>query len=211
MTVRVNFLPKAYRVRCRRAGRIRHWLVFCGALILAEVLSARFLCLLARQVSEDRHHLAIVEREKQELSVAGAGLAARQRDLSRRASLVDRLARKHRWSQVLTAMAGRLPDTVMLTGLQTEPPKGQVVVPPPSAGRPNEAIPKPDTKTQPDKESIATGFLLTGIATDHESVAELMRGLNQESRLGPCQLQATNRQPFLNGEGVTFSIRLRWE
>jgi Tfp pilus assembly protein PilN len=209
--VQVNLLPKAYQVRCRRAGRIRRWLLFCGTLVMAETLSAHFLHLLAAQVREDRAHLAAVEKESQELATQQARLIARQRDLSSRLLLIDRLARKHYWSRVLTTVSGRLPETVVLTGLQTEPPKGQVVAPPANAARLAESALKPGGKPEPRRQGVATGFLLTGIATDHESVAELMKGLNQERQFGQCQLEATNRQPYMSGEGVTFTIRMRWE
>jgi Tfp pilus assembly protein PilN len=210
MTVQVNFLPRAYQLRCRRAGRIRHWLIFCAALIAAQMLSVHFLSYLARQVRQERAHLAAVEKERQALSINQARLVARQRDLSRRLLLVDRLARKHHWSRVLIAMAGRLPQTVMLTGLQTEPPKGQVLVPAPPSGRPNQT-PKPGVQQDARKQGVAEGLLITGMATDHESVAELLRALNEENQLGRCQLESTSRQPFMNGEGVTFTIRMRWE
>jgi hypothetical protein len=211
MTVQVDFLPKSYRLRCRRASRIRHWLILCAALVASQVLSAHFLYYLARQVRQERVDLAAVEKDRQELSVNQARLVARQRDLSRRVLLVDRLARKHHWSQVLVAIAGRLPQTAMLTGLQTEPAKGQVAAPVSSSGRPNPTPPKPAGQQDTRKQGIASGLLITGMATDHESVAELLRALNEENELGRCQLESTNRQPFLTGQGVTFTIRMRWE
>lgn len=209
MTVKVNFLPRAYRLRCRRSHRIRRWVVVCAAVLVGQGLSAHFLRIMASDVRETRLRLVLMEKDVQEMNVQLARLSAQQRDLSRRAQLVDRLGRKHHWSEVLRELAGHLPSTVMLTDLQTDPPKGQAAQTVTATGA-RSLGPRPVEAPRSD-QGVATGFLLSGVATDHESIARFMRALNAEERWGRCQLEATSRKPFMDGEAVSFTIRMRWQ
>ena len=210
MTVQVNFLPRAYQVRCRRSRRIQRWVVICAALLVAQGLSAHFLSFMARDTRETRKSLAAMDREAQDLNIQIARLNAQQRDLRRRLQLVERLGQKHRWSEVLVKLAGHMPETVTLTSLQTDPPKGQVVQSA-STGQPGRPQPPKTAQKNESDGSIATGFLITGIATDHESVARFMRSLNSETEWGRCQLESTSRLPNAKGEAVTFAVRMRWQ
>ena len=210
MTVQVNFLPKAYQSRCRRSRRIQRWVVVCVAVVVAQGLSAHFLGVMARDVRDSRGRLAIMERDIQDMNIQLARLTAQQRDLARRVQLVDRLGQKHRWSEVLAAVAGHMPPTVMLVDLQTDPPKGQPAPMTTAAGaRPRNTPQAGQNKQQ--NAGIATGLLIGGVATDHESIARFMRALNGETQWGRCRLESTSRCPFMNGEGVSFTIRMRWQ
>ena len=209
MTAKVNFLPRAYQLRCRRARRVWRWLVVCAAILAGQGLSAHFLRIMASDVRESRRRLVLMEKNVQEMNAQLARLGAQQRDLARRVQLVDRLGRKHRWSEVLDELVGHLPSTVMLTDLQTDPPKGpaaQTVTGTEArrqGARPGEG--------QRSGAGVATGLLISGVATDHESIALFMRALNAEEQWGRCQLEATSRKPFMDGEAVNFTIRMRWQ
>ncbi len=210
MTVQVNFLPKAYQRRCRRSRRIQRWAVVCAAVVVAQGLSAHFLAVMAKDVRDSRGRLAGMERDIQDMNIRLARLTAQQRDLSRRVQLVDRLGRKHQWSNVLTTLAGHMPPTITLTDLRTDPPKGQSAHMPTSGGASAKNTTSAGLNTRTES-GTATGFVIAGVATDHESIAHFMQALNNEAQWGRCQLESTSRRPFKDGEAVGFTIRMRWQ
>ncbi len=204
MTVQVNLLPRWYRLRRRRMIRIQRWGMLCGVLLLAQILSANFLGYFAKETRESRRELAGLQQDQQKLRQKIDSLHTQWQELDRRVRLARQLDRKHYWSEVLSMVASNLPERAMLSAVETEPRRGRVQ---------RETIDKNTRrkKSKKKKNDLAMGLMISGIATDHDAVAEFMRALNREGRLGRCILESTNRETFMQGDGVAFTIRTKWK
>jgi Tfp pilus assembly protein PilN len=119
--------------------------------------------------------------------------------------LAEQLNRKHRWSELLIGVTQCLPDTAVLTRLESDPPKcGNASLQAVQVRAPAEK----NASVEPT--DVANGLIISGVATDHGSVATFLRNLNTRGRVGRCLLESTMRQPYLTGEGVMFTIKTKW-
>jgi Tfp pilus assembly protein PilN len=203
MTVQVNLLPKWYRLRRQRKMRMQRWCMLCGALIAAQVLGANFLGYLAKETRQSRRELESLQADQQKLHDKIGTLRTEWQELDRRIQLANKLNRKHYWSNVLATIAGNLPERAMLTALETEPRRGRVIK------KSNNS--RSRSNVQDEKQNdLAEGLLISGVATDHEAVATLLRALNTKEKFGHCFLESTNRETFMQIEVVAFTIRTKW-
>lgn len=204
-TLRVNLLPAAYELRCRRTRQMRSWAAVCIAIVCAQIAVAVVL----RQMSSQARQLqqGLVQAEQQQLSLTGRirAIESQQADSDRQIRLADQLNCKHRWSELLTNVIRCMPDSVVLTKLESEPAK---------CGNPSlhmVTVRTPADKISPTEPiDVATGLVIRGMATDHDSVAMFLRNLNTRGEAGRCLLESTIRQPYLTGEGVLFTIKTQW-
>ncbi len=209
MTSRVNLLPVAYQQRTRRARQFKMWVAMSVALGVGQVMSAMFLRLQASETRNIHRKMADMRDDQRTAIKTLAALTAQKRALARQRALAAQLRRKHRWSQTFAVLTGHLPPTVLLTRLASDPPRDQ-------SARARTAAPwprarQPRQQTDPDaREGLAKGFLIEGIAIDHDSVAAFLGALDERSGLGTCELKSTSLQPFMNGHAVAFEIHTRW-
>ncbi|MBN1347647.1 MAG: PilN domain-containing protein [Phycisphaerae bacterium] len=209
--LQVNLLPAKYKRRAKRSRRIKLWLTLSVVVLCAEVLSALFLMPRAEQTREALDHAAWMQEKQPTLIKEHAALQAEKLEVARQLALSEQLRRKHRWSQVFSGLMRQLPEKILLTGLKSDPPRDQTIAAKTAAGAGLTPWGKREAaETTPDKSSTASGLVITGLAVDYEAVAALLGGLSDRSGLGTCELESTARQPFMNGEAVTFSIRMRW-
>ncbi|MBI4581329.1 MAG: PilN domain-containing protein [Planctomycetes bacterium] len=204
--VRVNLVPAAYALRCRRSRRLRRWVQAGAVAVGVQIAAAALLRPVGSQARFLQRGLIDAEQQQRALNKRLVDLSVEEADLKKQMELAEHLNRKHRWSGLLSALAASLPNTVVLTRCETDPIKSgaasaQVV----QANQPGNAAP-----AEAEPPDVARGLVITGVAVDHDSVAALLRNFNGTGRAGRCSLESTMRQPYLNGEGVFFTIRTRW-
>jgi len=205
MSPRANLLPAAYELRYQRRRRLRRW-VAAGVVVMALQLPALVvLRQLGTQARTLQQGLLEAERQREVLEGKLSALKAGQTEVDQQIRLADRLARKHRWSELFTGMSACLPPTAVLTKLESDPPQAGTSSTPVLRVRSNNT-----EAPGPESQAVAQGMVITGVAVDHETVAEFLRNLNGQRLAGRCSLESTMRQPYLSGEGVAFTIRTKW-
>ncbi len=210
MSPRLNLIPPAYRQACRRRKRVRRLVVAAAVLVAVQVVLGGSLSHVAADTREARRRISMLRQDQLQLQERLARLASQESRLDREAVLLRQLTRKHRWSEVLDLVNGALPETVMLTRVESIPAVGKM--PAESPGERSAARPFAAGRTGPAGEppDTATGLLIGGLAVDHESVALFLRQLKLRGSLGTCTLESTQRRPFLSGQAVSFTIRTQW-
>jgi Tfp pilus assembly protein PilN len=208
MTVQVNLLPPEYHWRARRGRRLRMWLTLCAAAVVGQAVLAAAVHYLAGETELRIAQVVDMRNDEQALIKQLAALRAEHQATRRRVILAEQLQSKHRWSRTLGDLVEAVPQTAMLTRLQTIPPRAEA--PKPRKKQPERLTVLGERPQKPPGESVARGFMIDGLAADHESVAGLLRRLNETRRLGTCELLSTRQQPFRNGHAVALSIRSEW-
>jgi len=204
--VRVNLLPAAYVLRCRRTRRLRQWIAV-GAVVVAlqvpAVLALRQMGVQARQLQQG---IADAMQQRAVVTTRLAALAVEQAEAQRQLELAERLSRKHRWSELLATIADCVPDTAVLMRVESDPPRSQG-----SSGVVLAARgPAGQAGTAAEGDHAAGGLLISGMGIDHDAVTAFLRNLNARGRVGRCTLESATRQPFMDGEGVSFTVRMQW-
>jgi Tfp pilus assembly protein PilN len=205
-TLRANLLPGEYRRRYDRAQHLRLWATVAVAVIGIELSLAVCLGYFAQSTRRARDAAREMSVEKRATLARLAELNAERGALERQQERINSMRRKHRWSLVLSEIERDMPATVMLTSFESDPPRDALhrsVVVPQSKAK--------DAKPQEPPDTAATGLVIQGMATDHEAIASFLDALNEGMYLGRAELESTSRQPFLDGEGIAFTIRARWE
>lgn len=206
MAVRVNLLPPAYELRYQRARHLRRWIVV-GSLVLGlQVPAFVMIRQMGTQARELQRGLAMAAAQRLNIQARLDALAAQQTELDSQLELTERLSRKHRWSELFETIAACLPDTIVLTRLDTDPPRAADDAEPPALRVRATAGGSEGSANR----SVAAGLVIGGVAMDHDSVAVFLRNLNATGQVGRCSLESTLRQPFLKGEGVSFTVRAQW-
>ena len=209
MTLQANLLPVEYQSRARRFRRLKLWIAASVAMVPALVLSSMFLRLRAAETSSYLERTAQLCAEERSVKKQLASLNGKREELDRKVTLAECLRRKHHWSELLAALAQKLPDRVVLTKLTSDPPKDSHV----SGERPRVKAGGQSggkRKDSPGGEGAARGFLIDGIAADPESLAAFLRALDDTERLGRCELRSSSRQRFMSDYAVGFTIYTRW-
>lgn len=204
---RVNLLPADYVQRHQRVVRLRRWIAV-GVMVLAvQIAAGVVLAQLAAPARRLQAGLEAAVAQKHALAKRLSGIAIEQTELDKQMRLADQLNRKHRWSDLLACVSRAMPGTVVLTRCESDPARSKLktksVLPIAKPAKPGEA-------DAPAAADVAEGLLISGVATDHDSVAVFLRNLNGTGGVGRCTLESTVRQPYLNSEGVFFTIRTRW-
>ena len=202
MMVQVNLLPIEYQQRQARMRRLRVWATAAVVIFLVQVAAGIGLGRLAAETREVESQMAVMKAQQHDLGQNLAALTAERTALARRLDLAEQLRHKHRWSGVLAEVANAVPPAVVLTSIGSEPPR-MVEARSTNGGKSAAA----DTLVEP----VAEGLTVTGVAANHEAIAAFLANLNEATRLGLCELGQTGRQPFLEGEGVAFTIYARWQ
>ncbi len=206
LRVRVNLLPAAYELRCRRGVRLRRW-VAAGVLVIGLQVAA---AVVLRQMGSQARDLqrGLIGAQHQEITLRQRldTMTTREGELERQLSLAEQLNRKHRWSELLVRVTACLPNTVVLTRCESDPAKSS------TAGASTAVVRSTGGKPGGAGEStdVAGGLVISGVAMDHDSVASFLRNLNGKGRVGRCSLESSMRQPYLKGEGVFFTVRTKW-
>jgi Tfp pilus assembly protein PilN len=203
--LQVNLLPAAYELRYQRNRQFRGWVAVIVTIVCIQVLACVVLRQMSSQARELQQGLRDAEQQQKLLGEKIQELGLQQVDWERKMKLAEQLNCKHRWSELLSDVTWGLPDTIVLTRLESDPAKCgnaplQVV-----------KVRTPADKNAPaEPADVANGLVITGVATDHGSVAVFLRNLNAQGRVGRCLLESTMRQPYLTGEGVMFTIKTKW-
>jgi len=182
------------------------WVTVGVVVIALQVPAVLTLRQLGRQSRELQRGLAAAEQQRASIQARSAKLAVEHAEVQRQIALAERLSRKHRWSELFAALSECVPETAVLTRLETDPPTASVVSGPivPVRG------PGVTAEDEGKQASVARGLVISGVAVDHDSVARFLKNLNNRGQVGQCTLESALRQPFLNGEGVWFTIRTQW-
>lgn len=210
MTVQVNLLPAEYVLRSRRPRRLRLWAVLGAALVVALLMSGMVLRLKASSTRSALQQIAQMQAEQQALIKELAAVSAKRQALLKQVALSDRLRQKHRWSQVIAALTSRLPDNVVLTRLESDPPRDLPAAKKMNVGA-NLVQPLKASAEPPSTGGTAHGLLIEGVAANHELIADLLGALDDRSRFGTCELKSTSRQQFMDDYAVAFKIVTHWQ
>jgi Tfp pilus assembly protein PilN len=207
MTIQANILPAEHRRRYRQLRRFRWWAAATVAVGIAHLTIGTALAYMAGETRRARAEtVALMGRHALRFDEL-ALLTKDEEKLSGRLQLSENLRRKHRWSELVTALVVRLPETVLLTKLETDPPKGE---PPAARTATHQKMPKKAETVVEQPDRSAKGLIMTGVGVDHESIATFLRAINADPDFGHCQLQSTARQAFREGEGVAFTAYIGW-
>ncbi len=210
MNSRLNLVPGAYRQACRRRRHVRVLVAAATAAAVVQVVLGAALNHMAADTRDAQRRISRQRQDLVQLHERLARLTAQENRLDREVVLLRHLTRKHRWSEILDLVSRALPETVLLTRVESIPAVGKLPAEPaaertaaarPAAGR---------TGTEREPPDTAAGLLIGGLATDHESVALFLRQLKLQGSLGSCALDSTQRRPFLSGQAVGFTIRTQW-
>ena len=208
MTVQVNLLPPEYQWRARRGRRLRMWLTLCVAAVVGQAVLAVAVHYLAGETKLRIAQIVDMRSGEQALIKQLAALRADHQATRRRVILAEQLRRKHRWSRTLGDLVEAVPQTAMLTRLQTIPPRAEA--PKQRKRQPERLNLFGDRPQKTPGEGVARGLMIDGLAADHESAAGLLKRLNETRRLGTSELLSTRQQPFRDGHAVALSIRSEW-
>lgn len=206
-TVRINLLPVAYELRYRRSLRLKRWVAVGVAVIALQIPAFIGLRGLGSHARELQRGLAAAKQQRDAVNVRLAAIALQQAEVDRQIQLAERLANKHHWSDLFASVAASLPDKAVLTRIETDPPKagqsstGVLLVRAPAGANATGAA---------SESQLAGGLLIQGIALDHDTVASFLKDLNASGAVGQCSLETSQRQPFLSGEAVFFTVRTKW-
>lgn len=207
MMIQANILPLEYRRRTRQQRRFRLWLMSAVTVGILHLVFGTVVGYMARHTRHARSEIAHLQAQQQIHSKELALLTVEEKTLAGRLQLSESLRRKHRWSEILSSLVDRLPENVVLTKLETDPPRSE-----PLGTRTGTSKKKPNApsiaKGQPNPS--AKGLTIQGVALDHESIATFLRAVNADSSIGYCQLQSTARQAFRSGQGVAFTAYIGW-
>jgi len=208
MTVQVNLLPPEYHWRARRGRRLRMWLTLCVAAVVSQAVLAAAVHYFAVETRLRMSQIVEMRSEEQALIKQLAAVKADHQAVRRRVVLAEQLRRKHRWSRALSELVEAVPETAMLTRVHTIPPRAEA--PKQRKTHPERSALPSNRRQKPPDERVARGLVIDGLATDHESVASLLKRLNDTRRLGIFELLSTQQQPFKDGHAVALSIRSEW-
>lgn len=203
--VRVNLLPSAYELRYQRTRRLRRWVTVGIVLVAMQIPAFILIRQMGSQARELQRGLWAADQQRQVIHARIQALTAHQDEVDRQQQLADQLTRKHHWSGLFAAVSGCLPETVVLTRLETDPPKSGANAP---AILPVRGLAGGEGGSE--SSGVARGLIISGVAIDHDSVAAFLRNLNAGGQLGRCSLESTLRQPFLDAEAVSFTVRTQW-
>lgn len=207
MMIQANILPVEHRRRYRQLRRFRWWAVSTVAVGIVHLSIGTTLGYMARETRRARGETTALKDQHRIRFNALEMLTKDEEKYSGRLQLSESLRRKHRWSELLASLVNRLPETVVLTKLETDPPKGEPLAVRTATGR--KTPKKPNGAAEPPDRS-AKGLIMTGVGLDHESIATFLRALNADPEFGHWQLQSTSRQAFREGEGVAFTAYIGW-
>jgi len=208
---RLNLVPVAYRQACRRRRQVRVLVAASAAAVVVQIVLGAAVNHMAADTRDAQRRISRQRQDQVQLHERLARLTAQENRLDREVLLVRHLTRKHRWSEILDLVSGALPETVLLTRIESIPAVGKLPAEP-AAERSAAARPAAAgrTGTEGEPPDTAAGLLIGGLATDHESVALFLRQLKLQRSLGTCTLDSTHRRPFLSGQAVGFTIRTQW-
>lgn len=210
MTVQVNLLPRDYQLRAKRPARFRLWLMIAAAVAVAQVMSATFLTVKAKATRRAVRAASELEQREGDLVRELTALNEKEDALARKLALTQRLQRKHRWSRALSLLGAHMPNKVLLTRLETNPPRDLTAgANPPAGGGARKMIRRGlEPKTE---AATARGLRINGIAADHDSVARFLGALGDQALFGEAELKASERQQFLEDFAIAFTIETTWQ
>ncbi len=188
----VNLIPATRRDARRRRGRLRIWGAVFVVYGLAWVAGA-----VAGQVvysGVDRGLKSELDESNAQVAGAKAKVAALRAEL--KAAEADLRAnravgKQPDWSVLLALLSTTLGDEIVLRNCRLDAPaaKGQAVS---AAGG---SQPEPDVKVQ-----------LSGYAQSQQAVAKALLRLEATPLFAEVKLLDTRREPFLEGQAVTFRV-----
>jgi len=188
------------RVARRRARRARWWLATVAvAGGLAAIPVSINTVQRARAAAIERRTVpakARVEESRRKLRL----LRARCAQLSLEISRASALRAKRPWAGLLQLIAGRLPQEIWLTRIESVAAEPPTPVPP--------ATPDPeDTDVRLDGPGA---IRIRGYALAHESIYEWIDRLKKTQVFTRVQLAEAVKEPMLQGEAVRFELECRW-
>ena len=203
MTPAIDLIPARVHVARRRRDRRQIYVavvlmtVFVlGATGLQAVRRAHQVRRLVVQADKLRAETDVLKRES-------AALTAELEQTRRILQEAERLRQGHRWSRLLSFLAERVPDSVLLVLVATDPSEpGRARVP----SRGADAYESGPGAGDSGPRAIA----IRGYAMEHQDQAAFLGSLKEQQVFDSVSLLHSKREPFLNGEGIAFTLTCHW-
>ena len=194
--------PELHQRRCRRT-RLRAYAGLFVLVIAGIVLTGAHASNRAKQANELNRVAADLRAAEARLNRDGAKALAELARTQKTLHEAQRLRDGHRWSRLLNYLAAQVPDSVLLVMVATDPPE---------PGRGSSLTPR---SRQAPKARRSSGegpraLAIRGYALEHEDLAAFLGGLNKADVFDSVSLLHTKREPFLDGEGLAFTLTCHW-
>jgi Tfp pilus assembly protein PilN len=199
----VDLIPRALHRRRNRLVRLRLYAVLSSAIVAALGLFGLYASRLAAEVDDLNQITAKLRSAEGRLKAEGVALAA---ELSRTQTLLreaERLRDGHHWSRVLGYLAAQVPDTVQLVMVATDPPE-------PGRAGPIKRRARGSSRPKRSEREGPRSLAIRGYALDHKDLAAFIDGLKDGGVFDSVSLLHSKREPFLDGEGITFTLTCHW-
>ncbi|HOW72015.1 MAG TPA: PilN domain-containing protein [Phycisphaerae bacterium] len=202
MTPRVNLLPAQFRRRRRDRRRRRLWISACLVVMGAQLVVFLLMSGRIREVERQRAQAArlarLLEQEKTDRKTIQAEAAA----MAREVRAAERLREKHCWSRWLGNLGLIVPDRVVLTSIQTDPPR--------YVDSPAFEIRAAGGKQKPAAASGVSAMRIAGNAVEHRDLLALLEAINGTRLFQTVRLEEARRGKPGQQEGVSFRVTCEW-
>ena len=203
LTATVDLLPPGLHRRRNCRARLRAYFIASAMIFLGMGLFGLHTSHQARRVEEINQVAAKLCAAEKRLETQGASVRAELARTQRLLHEAERLREGRRWSRVMSFLASKVPDSVLLVMVSTDPPEpgGGGSISPAVRGR---------YSSQPRKDVSPTALAIRGYAQEHADLAAFLASLKQEDVFDSVSLLHSKREPFLAGEGVAFTVTCHW-
>ena len=202
MSTRANLLPEAFARRRRERRRRRAWVTACGLILAAQCVASFLVERRARDVRRWRDQAVKLQTSLRQEKAERDALRAKAQTVARHVELAERLREKHCWSRWLGSLSLMVPPHVVLTAVETEPPRFDAA---PSGGTPGPS----GAKDRP-AETGPRAIRIRGSAAQHEDLMALYKTMNGLTWFHSVQLEEARRQKVAEHDTIGFALACNW-
>lgn len=202
MTARVNLLPTAFVRRRRERRRRRAWATTCLLVIGAQLVVFLLMSGRVREVERHRAEAARLAKLLDQEKADRKTMQAEAVTVAREMRAAERLREKHYWSRWLGSLGLIVPDRVVLTSVQTDPPK-YVETPVVEMRAAKGAL-------SPPSPSGVQAMRIAGSAVEHRDLLQLLEAINGSGMFRSVRLEEARRGKASEQEGISFRVTCEW-
>ena len=205
MTARVNLLPPTFVRRRRERRRRQVWISLCLLIVGVQVVAFLLMSGRVREVERQRAQATRLAKLLAQEKADRTAMQAEAASAAREVRAAERLREKHYWSRWLGNLGLVVPERVVLTSVQTDPPK---YVETPALAIRVAAGPQPQTPAA--APSGVTGVRIAGIAVEHRDLLALLEAINGAGMFRSVRLEEARRGKAGEQEGISFRVTCEW-
>jgi len=203
VTPAIDLIPAG--VHATRRRRDRRQIYVAVVLITVFVLGAAGLHTM-RRAHQVRRLVVQADKLRAETDVlnrTSTALTAELEQTRRILQEAERLRQGHRWSRLLSFLAERVPDSVLLVLVATDPSE-------PGRARASRRAANPKESDPGEGDLGPRAIAIRGYALEHQDQAAFLGSLKEQQVFDSVSLLHSKREPFLNGEGIAFTLTCHW-